>query len=171
MWKNSRALDFRCVYVLDGDFADVHVEVKQGSGKYGRWAFASDEAGIRANQREIMNEHLEISQIDWVFIVLGIGRAPNGRGAFLVPWPAWKKIEAQLLASGQRSIRFDGGRQITAKDILKPYALEWANRVDSISGWSLAHQHPFYKFINDKFPTLENYSGETEYERLPLVGD
>ena len=125
------------------------VEVKQGSGKYGAWAFANPEKGVRDSQREEMDEWLENKgSMPYVFFVVGSGRAPNGRGAFLVPWAPWKHYEKLMLDAGQKSIRFEGGRlKYKANDTFSDFALVW-KASEAGSGWKLPWGHPFYEFMS-----------------------
>lgn len=136
LWKVNRMPD----YEITHKGIKSLVEVKQGSK---RWYFASEETGIRGIQREKLDDHMRRHNMPWVFLALGEGRAPNGRGAFLIPWAVWKRTEEMLLSEGQKSIRFEGGRMKTAKVILAEYRLVWKD-----SGWSLPEGHIFWNYLN-----------------------
>lgn len=150
IWQSSNVPDFEITYLG----LKTLVEVKQGSGEYGAWNFANDKSGITENQRNALDNWLnEQAVMPWLFLVLGSGRAPLGRGAFLIPWTDWQVIEKELLTSGQKSIRFEGGRKITAKEKLARYQLIWEKSTDEHpAGWELPRLrgalHPFYAYLN-----------------------
>jgi hypothetical protein len=146
IWQSHRMPDFEITYLG----TKTLVEVKQGSGKYGVWNFADPEKGIRDIQREVMDEwEDEQGVMPWLFLVLGAGRAPDGRGAFLIPWDHWKQFEDVLLDEGQKSIRFQGGRMLTAVELLKDYRMAWIKGTDdSSSGWDLPWGHPFQSYLH-----------------------
>lgn len=144
IWQSNRMPDFEVTYRGLKTLA----EVKQGSGEYGAWNFSSENSGIRPIQREALDAWLETQGVmPWIFLVLGEGRAPKGRGAFLIPWGDWKRIEQGLLAKGQHAIRLEGGRKESAVDTLFRYRLDWCTSTDAHpSGWDLSWGHPFFQF-------------------------
>lgn len=157
-WKYRDALRcpqcFRVIWQSPGQHVDYGVdyksyrtlvEVKQGSGKYGAWAFAHEQQGILDSQRKQLAEWLEKNvSMPYLFFIVGAGRAPKGRMAYLIPWVDWLPFEKKMLDAGQKSIRLDGGRlPFTAKEHLSKYALDWSD-----GGWSLPWGHPFHEFLN-----------------------
>ena len=117
----------------------VYVEVKQDSAT-GRWDFHRN---IRDIQREFMNE-----KGGWLYLVLGQGKAPKGKSAWLMPWAVWSQVEKFLLERGQKTLtREDGKRNIGAINIseFKPYELVWEK-----GRWVIPDGHEFNKAIGGK---------------------
>jgi hypothetical protein len=145
IWQSSRMPDFEVTYLG----TKTLVEVKQGYGKDGSWYFGDPGKGIRPIQREVMDEwHAMQGVMPWVFLVLGSGRAPKGRCAFLLPFSHWKQYEKGLLEKDQKSIRLSGGRMVTADVLLADYRMDWVKATDDLpSGWDLPWGHPFHFFL------------------------
>jgi len=146
IWQSNKMPDFEVTYCG----TKTLVEVKQGTGKYGAWNFGNEESGIRPIQRDALFEWKATQNtMPWLFLVLGTGRAPKGRGAFLIPWTHWVAEEKKLLNEGQKSIRFTGGQKRNADVLLAEYRLDWIKADDDfVGGWSLPWGHIFYTFLN-----------------------
>jgi len=112
----------------------------------GTWGWTElAEGGDRIAQREWLDENG-----GWLFIELGQGKAPKGKGAWLVSWEDWKEeIEPQLIERDQKSLRMetvynkDGSKRrnfIGADLLLSDYALEWEPNI----GWTIPQGHVFW---------------------------
>jgi hypothetical protein len=172
IWKSTKMPDYEATYMG----MKTLVEVKQ-SHATGRWSFANKEQGVRDTQVEEMDNWESTHQVGcWMFIVLGNGRAPKGRGAFLIPWKDWKRIEVELIAEGQKSITFDSGRMKMAKDFLAEWQLVWSD-----GRWTLPDGHVFDKFLAqaslaanvrkhwDKLPVETISAAPISHDRLPVA--
>lgn len=107
-------------------------------------------------QREFLTENG-----GWLFITLGEGRAPRGRGAWLVSWDTWaKSIEPELLKREQRSLRKKSKRSshVGADELLDGYDLLWDK-----GHWLIPLGHPFWQSAYSKTlavaTALENMLG------------
>jgi|SRR3990167_3472063 len=99
----------------------ILVECKN-SNSTGRWEWKSDigPEGKRTIQRERLNPD------GWLYIVIGSGRVPKEKGAWLIPWQAWLKIEEALLLGKQASLPFKGSqRLIGAVTLFSGFELVW----------------------------------------------
>lgn len=90
--------------------------------------------GARANQRKWLE-----TNGGWLFIVLGIGRAPKGKSAYLLPFEIWSQVvEPYLLSKEMRSIRRETiGDRKGADEFLADYRLEWKPN----EGWVIPDGH------------------------------
>jgi hypothetical protein len=135
--KSEQAPDFSLWEVYNW------VECKN-SDKSGRWA-ASEimEGGARENQRAFLLE-----KNGWLFILLGTGRAPKGKSAFLIPFHEWvDKIEPILELNKMRSIRKESkGKRPGADLLLQSYRLDWED-----GGWKIPRGHLYWTTL---FETL-----------------
>ena len=124
------------------------VEVKNND-KSGRWAWTEIyKDGARANQRNML-----LDNAGWLFIELGTGKAPNGRGAFLIPFIEWcTRVEPILLERDQKSIRLetiynqDGterNNMIGADNLLEEWRLNWVTNV----GWEIPPDHVWFEVL------------------------
>lgn len=139
-WKSDKMPDFEIV----SHGRKTLVEVKQSS-KDGYWNFSNEEAGIRDIQRNELDRYEKKHGIPtWLFVVLGTGRAPKGRSAWLIPWKDYKQIEKELLAKGQRSIARDTKRNIGGLEAYEGYMVWWKK-----GGWTIPDLHPFWRIMND----------------------
>lgn len=113
----------------------IFIEVKFGRDRYA-WEDIS----------KIQRETLTNNDNSWIFIVIGGGRVPNGRGAWLVPWDRYLEAEVHCLAYGHKSIVFeksDRSRVPTADEFWQPFRLEW-----SAGSWSIPLGHAWWKRNN-----------------------
>lgn len=98
------------------------VECKGGEGPW-NWQEIS-ETGARVNQRQFLLSHPSA-----LFIELGAGRAPNGKGAWMMPFYIWvDQIEPYLITNNIKSLAFE--RRPRVPSILEmprfePWRLEW----------------------------------------------
>ena len=136
--KTERAPDFAVAVSF------TYVECKNND-KTGRWSWKElADGGTRHNQREwLLNEG------GWLFIELGLGRAPKGKSAFLVPFGFWvDHIEPQLIELGMASIRKDtrgkDGKRPGADEILARFRLEWVTK----EGWIIPNGHDWWKALH-----------------------
>jgi len=152
---------------LKPDFvtAPVHtyVECKNNSSD-GTWRWVElAEDGERSLQREWLNEHG-----GWLFIELGTGRAPENKGAWLVPWGIWTRdIEPVLIERDQKSLRYrtvynkDGistrGNIIGADELLLGYGLEW----EAGTGWTIPKGHIWWRILHKSLKATANHIAET----------
>jgi hypothetical protein len=116
-------------YLVAFSWADV--EAKQGGES---WAIND----FSPTQLKVMHETHE----GWLFLELGMGSAPSGRGAWLVYWPEWERIQEELEGKGVGSLRFEASpksRMPLAKDELKGWELEWKD-----GGWAIPDNHYFW---------------------------
>jgi hypothetical protein len=127
------------------------VECKNANSR-GIWEWSEiDEGGARFLQRQYLQENG-----GWLFIELGLGRAPEGKAAWLIPWTRWvNEIEPQLHKTGQKSIRMetlrnnDGTprRGYYGGDVLfEGYEVEWKTYV----GWTIPKGHVFWRSYHSK---------------------
>ena len=151
--KTERAPDYLLAPVF------TWVECKNNDAT-GRWDWKNDigPEGNRKNQREWLKEHN-----GWLFIELGQGRAPNDRGAFLIPWLDWERLEASLLEQKQYSLRYRGLRgRLGADMMLMQYKLEWNK------GWYIPGHHIFWFALHSKLReatiAVEKITGQGHYD-------
>lgn len=127
----------------------TYVEAKNNDAR-GTWKWTEiGEGGDRKLQREWMQEHG-----GWLFIELGTGRAPKGKGAWLIPWQRWENdIEPVLIANEQMSLRHrtyynnDGTRRggiFGADHLLAGYELVWETNV----GWTIPKGHIWWRLLH-----------------------
>lgn len=120
---------------------DTWVEVKADDSS-GRWNWAADigPKGGRKLQRQWLDEHG-----GWLLIFLGQGRVPNGRGAWLVPWPQWKQLEKYLLQEGIKSLSYDGSGEPHHKNYRFPAGYYLGDtQLHWDKGWIIPTGHPFW---------------------------
>lgn len=116
-------------------FDYAYAEVKDGKD---RWAFTES---IRPIQRETMLEH----DTAFLFLIMGTGRAPTGRSAYLIPWDKWLDIEEDLLDRNIKSIVYQQkGKVPSSEELFLEWKLEWTD-----GGWKLPKGK--YQWILDKF--------------------
>lgn len=106
----------------------IYVEVKSATD---RFSFSD----ISDTQRRVLEEHES-----WLFIVIGTGKAPSGREAYLITWEAWKTWEQVMLAEGRKSLNFRKGRNLTMHEVFGIFQLNWEPRV----GWTIPSGHMFW---------------------------
>lgn len=97
----------------------------KNSNATGSWAWTEiSETGKRSNQRKFL---LERAGKSWLFIVLGTGRAPKGKGAYLIPFDEWVGVvEPQLTYMNMKSLVFEATqRRVCADHFLSSYRLSW----------------------------------------------
>jgi len=139
--KSEQAPDFSFWQVYNW------VECKN-SDNTGRWnASEIMEGGSREKQREFLLE-----KGGWLFIVLGTGRAPEGKSAFLLSFKDWvERFEPILELNDMRSIRKSSKGQRPGADLLlQSYRLEW---VDGC--WIIPDGHPFWWHLYEQVTVLK----------------
>jgi hypothetical protein len=166
LWKSDKMPDYEIVYQGWKSL----VEVKQGSPKGLRWAFANADQGIRDTQHETLTYWMENHNVPYLWIALGDGRVPDGRGTFLLPYPTWMDIEAKLLDMGQKSITYNTGRMIPAVDIMADFELIWLD-----GAWLLPDDHVFHQFFTqgnkiESYPTVVKEIEEIANEPVTAMG-
>jgi hypothetical protein len=132
--KTERAPDFAV------GVSYTYVECKN-SDKSGRWNWKEiSKGGDRANQREWLLENG-----GWLFIVLGNGRAPKGKSAYLIPFNVWVTIvEPMLEMAEMSSIRKERYRDRPGGDeLMADYRLEW----EINQGWTIPNGHVWWKAL------------------------
>jgi len=133
-YKDDSMPDY--MVVLDGNA--YLVECKQ-SERY--WNFADEKgAGIRTIQRQALDQWEAEHNFCFLFIVLGDGRAPKYRSAWLIPWMKWKPIEKELAEQGQRSLLRETKRNKGALELLKEWQVTWEE-----GGWTIPEGHDFWR--------------------------
>lgn len=147
LYKAEAAPDYSVFFPYAGRLCHFYVEVKYGR-RY--WSFSDENKGVRPLQREKLSN---TDNLSWLFIVLGDGRAPKGRGAFLVPWDHWQEIEEKLLTQGQKSIGLHDSRNPGAESTLAEYRLEWERG----TGWAVPENHIFIQFWKGELCPLQPY--------------
>jgi hypothetical protein len=106
----------------------IFIEVKFGRDRY-NWEDISD----------IQRETLSKCANSWVFIVIGGGRAPDGRGAWLVPWTDYEYAEQKCVTREIKSIVFQKtsrSRVPEADEFWPHHKLEWSK-----GGWTIPIKH------------------------------
>ena len=132
--KTENAPDYACGLVY------TYIEAKN-STKIGTWRWVEiAQDGERKNQREWLLEHG-----GWLFIVLGEGRAPKGKSAYLVPFEDWVDlIEPFLIELKMASIRKETkGKRPGADVFLDDYRLIWLTN----QGWVIQKGHPWWRWM------------------------
>lgn len=120
-------------YVVSPDFH--YVECKQGRESWNILDFTPV-------QIKVMNAHVKTGGEGYLFLLLGDGTAPKGRGAWLVEWETWLNIQHNLLEAGCKSLRFEEterSRMPTASGALMGWELEWQT-----GGWAIPEHHPYW---------------------------
>ncbi len=104
-------------------------------------------AELTARQREWLGDYVDIVWL-WLFMGTSIGARERPRRAWLVPWRKWLAVEAQLGASGLKGLPYDQPHQrahrdrgLSACQLLKRYALEWAGD----GTWTIPASHVFWR--------------------------
>lgn len=123
LWKSEEKPDF-----LLG-LTTLHVECKEAHSG-GRWEFG--------DLSDIQREHFKAGYC-WLFVLVGEGRVPQGRGAFLISGGKWLELEEKLLASGFKSVGFETKRVPGLIEIAPQYRLEWSK-----GKWVIPKGHPFW---------------------------
>lgn len=140
--KSERAPDYAVAPIA------TWVEAKNNDAK-GRWSWIELLAdGDRSNQRDWLLE-----KGGWLFIELGLGRAPNGKGAWLVPFKLWvEQVEPVLLEKGMRSLRYTQKQKAKpgADEFLHKWALAWETNV----GWTIPDGHVWWRALADRTEDL-----------------
>jgi hypothetical protein len=109
-----------------------YVECKQGGET---WSIND----ITDVQAEVLTENDRTSN-SWIFLELGEGIAPDGRGAWLIPWAFLQGYQA---AAKVRSVRFevkDKSRAPLARDIFFGYELVWNK-----GKWTIPASHVWWE--------------------------
>jgi len=135
--KSENAPDFAVGMVY------TYIEAKNND-KTGRWGWTEiSETGDRANQRKWL-----LDKQGWLFIELGLGRAPKGKGAWLIPFVRWvQDIEPKLDMLGMKSIRKETkGKRPGADELLAGYQLEWHS-----GGWVIPDHHAWWHRLHDVY--------------------
>lgn len=104
----------------------------------------------------------------WVFVVIGEGRVPNGRGAWLVPWDEYQGTENTLASLGIKSLIFEKtsrSRVPEADDYWIEYRLEWED-----GGWNIPAIHIWWA-TNLNMESESDESAEQTIEEPSVVGD
>ena len=126
-------------YMIVREGQSYLVEVKQ-SNTY--WNFSDTEgSGIRDIQRRTMDEWEEEHNPCWLFLVLGAGRVPRGRSAWLIPWNTWKDIQNKLGAYNQRTLGRETKRNVGALELLSEWNVVWSK---TYRGWTIPENHIFW---------------------------
>jgi len=113
-----------------------YVEAKQGGDSW-------DIKDFTPTQITVMDENTRKGGEGYLFLELGLGRAPDGRSAWLVPWKPWTMIMDKMLSEGTHSLRFEQtarSRMPLAKDVLRGFELEWES-----GGWTIPKSHVFWQ--------------------------
>lgn len=111
----------------------AYVECKQGGES---WPIGD----ISDVQQSALNDHHN----SWIFLEMGTGRAPKGKGAWLIPWEEFKEMQRMILAKGHKSIRFqdtERSKVPTADDAFHPYRLYWQTN----EGWTIPEEHEWWQ--------------------------
>ena len=116
-------------------FDSIFIEVKWGKDRY-----KIDDIS------PIQRESLSNNKNSWVFVIIGDGRAPDGRGAWLVPWTQYQATEKWCENKGIKSLLFqktERSRVPEADDYWAAFRLYWA-----VGGWSIPEDHIWHKEQN-----------------------
>jgi hypothetical protein len=103
----------------------------------------------------------------WLFLEIGEGRAPDGRGAYLIHWPIWLRIEAELEEQGFSSVIWketERSRNPSVQVMFGNERLVWND-----GDWAIPGDHLFWKMHpNIKEPALVRWNND---ERAVLAND
>jgi hypothetical protein len=109
-------------------YQPIFIEVKWGKDRY-------QFEDISPAQRQALSDNKH----SWVFVIIGDGRAPVGRGAWLIPWTRYIITEIQCEQKEVKSLLFqktERSRVPEADEFWKAWRLKWAN-----GGWSIPLDH------------------------------
>jgi hypothetical protein len=121
-------------YVIAPEY--MFVECKQEGESWSILDFTS-------TQISVLNGPVQKGGEGYLFLELGDGNAPDGRGAWLVEWRKWLEIQHNLLEANCKSLRFESTSRSsmpTASGALMGYELEWQT-----GGWAIPEEHPFWQ--------------------------
>jgi hypothetical protein len=113
----------------------IFIEVKFGRDRY-NWEDIS----------EIQRRTLTENNNSWVFIIIGGGRAPDGRGAWLVPWDEYLAAETTCIMRDMKSIVFESterSRVPSADEFWPHHRLEWLE-----GQWIIPYKHVWWQRNN-----------------------
>jgi hypothetical protein len=85
----------------------------------------------------------------WVFLLMGTGRAPLGKQAFLIPWDRFKEDRDRMIGSGMKSVRFENTER---SKVLTAYAL-WLDCMlvwEKGAGWKIPIYHSWWGGTNEQ---------------------
>ena len=108
--------------------------------KWGKQRYQLDD--ISPTQRDALSNNKN----SWVFAVIGEGRAPDGRGAWLVPWSVYRLTEAALAIDGHKSMVFEKtsrSRVPEADEHWESWRLNWID-----GGWLIPIEHDWWLMNN-----------------------
>lgn len=147
-WKANEKPDF----VIYRKGSAYLAEVKQSDDG---WRYADEEGeGIRKIQRDELDRWETTHNPCFLFLVLGAGRAPKGRSAWLIPWSHWKLVEENLRDFfQQKSIARESKRNIGADSLLMKYETLWNK-----GGWTIPDKHIFWDLTG-------GLNGSTEHSK------
>jgi len=111
------------------------------------WAFVECKQGIESwplndvsfDQERILDENEGTKGSSWIFLELGGGKAPFGRGAWLIPWNIFKRIRSECYQKKKMSVRFvstQNSRMPVADELFSPYRIKWED-----GNWKIPKQH------------------------------
>jgi penicillin-binding protein-related factor A (putative recombinase) len=100
---------------------------------------------ISQKQRNFLNSWTERGVSCWLFILLGKGRAPTGKFAWLIPWGVFSYDEDNIHAD-DKSLSIDDMHTDYGK-----YELVWVPK----TGFTVPLGHIFYDFCRDLPPLWE----------------
>lgn len=127
--KAKKKLD----YIVSFDWTEI--ECKQGEESWNMWDFTPA-------QEELLKTPEEKPR--WLFLLLGGGKAPNGKEAYLIRLSYFLKVRISEEVAGRKSIRFEStprSKVKEAKELFGEYQLEWVTG----DGWVVPEKHPFWK--------------------------
>lgn len=117
-------------YVLN--LSPIYIEVKR-SKKDDTWSLY-DFSDI---QETVLNKHMTRGLDAWVFLLMGKGRMPKGKQAFLIPWEYLKAVRDDLETKSVRMIKTDRSIVPTAMEMFAMWECEW----ETGKGFTIPDKH------------------------------
>ncbi len=143
------------------DFLVAHswtfIECKQGTNDWNLYDVSDIQVSVLDDP----------SQISWIFLELGPGKAPKGKQAFLIEWKVFKEVREQIKREGYKSVSFkrsSRGKLPQANETFTSWQLEWA----TLKGWDIPFNHPWWQttWRKDEYTTTSGDTTATVQPRL-----
>lgn len=128
------------------------------------WVECKQEHGGRLNFRQFSSSQVRFMKSFmkrdvqcWLFLLMGSGRAPMGRAAYLIPWREFADVAKLFKEAGKKSMPWKKNRQSgnwNAEYFFFKHRLDWQG------GWRLPIDHIFTSWFPDCFsqPEFEKWS-------------
>ncbi|MFW9958790.1 MAG: hypothetical protein ACFFCT_12025 [Candidatus Odinarchaeota archaeon] len=106
------------------NWSPLAVEVKR-STKNDTWSLHD----FSEDQEMFLNKHIAKGFDAWIFLLMGRGRLPNGKEAYLMPWLWLSLLRDHLEFKSVRLEATDRSEVPVARDIFQNWKLEWGKGV------------------------------------------